>query len=103
MRASLLAAPAILFEPKYVHRLHGAETGSGPELPAGAVTERLQAQWRDEIRLRLTDRPETVRRIFVAQYAREWRLIASGRARELEPRELLETAESLLATSCPRR
>jgi hypothetical protein len=102
VRASLLAAPAILFEPAYVHRLCGTGTGSGPGVSAGAVTERLQAQWRDEIRQRLKDRPETARRIFMLQYAREWRLIADGRARELESRKLVAMAENLLAATCPR-
>mgnify|MGYP003560013026 CR=1 FL=1 len=64
---------------------------------AAADTGRLQARWRDEISQRLKDRPQTVRQIFVAQYAREWRLLESGRAGDLEPRTLVETAQSLLA------
>jgi hypothetical protein len=98
VRASLVAAPEILFEPKYIHRLCGAGTGAESGVAAAADTERLQAQWRDEIAQRLKDRPEAARQIFVAQYAREWRLLESGRARDLEPRKLVEMAQDLLAT-----
>ncbi len=97
VRATLVAAPAILFEPKYIHRLRGAGESGESGVAAAADTGRLQAQWRDAIAQRLKDRPHAVRQIFVAQYAREWRLLESGRAGDLEPRTLVETAQSLLA------
>ena len=96
VRASLAAAPAILFEPKYVRRIRDAETASDVRLHATPQAGSIQAYWRSEIRKRLKDQPERVRRILAAQYLREWRLFETGQAREIEPAQLVGMTETLL-------
>lgn len=94
VRASLVAAPAILFEPKYTHRLRG---GAHAEASAEAQAERMRALWRAEVGRACADRPQALPRVFAARQVRQWRVLESGRGRELAPGTLLALAEDLIA------
>lgn len=90
VRASLVEAPAILFEPKYTHRLRGGAH-------AEAQAERMRALWLAEVGRACADRPQALQRVFAARQLREWRLLEIGRGRELAPVTLLALAEDLIA------
>lgn len=94
VRASRVAAPAILYEPKYTHRLPEAVRAEGA---AAARAERMRAHWQAEIRRACADPSQAPQRIFAARQVREWRLLESGRGRELAPGALLALAEDLIA------
>ena len=61
------------------------------------VAARLRAQWGAAIRAAFPDQPQAVQRILAAQHVREWRLLDSGRVRDVEPRRLIALAEEFLA------
>lgn len=98
LRASLAAAPAILYEPKYTHRMRDVQNSVGTGLPTAVEVHRMQAAWRAEIRRSLKDQPDKARGIFAAQFVREWRLLERGRGQQIKPLKLLGMAEILLSS-----
>ncbi len=92
VRAALCAPPAILYEPKYTRLV-----GSGAHAADAVQLAAMRAQWRAAIRAAFPDQPQAVQRILAAQHVREWRLLDSGRVRDVEPRRLIALAEEFLA------
>ena len=92
VRAALCAPPAILYEPKYTRLV-----GSGVHAADAVQIAAMRAQWRAAIRAAFPDQPQAVQRILAAQHVREWRLLDSGRVRDVEPRRLIALAEEFLA------
>ncbi len=101
VRASLAAPPAILYEPRYTHRV---DSGSGAAAAGGADAARpgaMRAQWREEIARAFADRPLALQRMLAARYVHEWRLLDGGRVHDVEPRRLLAMAADLLGEPRP--
>ena len=97
LRALLIGAPSLLYEPFYHSRVHAAETI--PE-PGAAVTEeadRLISDWIAEVARQPGLNPKIGGSIFAEQSAREWRLLMDGRGHLVRPRRLIELAQSVLA------
>lgn len=94
VRAALRTPPAILFEPKYIHRLPRER---GTRTPATAELAGMRERWLGELRRIFADRPAAAERILAARHVREWRALSNGRGRDVDPRKLLALADELLS------
>ena len=97
VRASLVAPPAILYEPKYTRHIGLAADAARSGGADAAKLSAMRVQWRSAIRAAFSDRPHELQRILAAQYVREWLLLEGGRVHDVEMHRLIALAQELVA------
>ena len=96
VRASLCTPPAVLFEPKYRYRIHGANTISESRAATLIEADKLYSDWLSEIANHRNEDPSVASRIIALHNAREWRLLEGGRGHLIKPAKILELASTIL-------